>query len=161
MNNIIRPGVATIALAASMVTATGLPASANPTTTRNLIYGAAAAAAAFTLYNVEHKRLLATTVAGYLPDGSRVYRDGHVVSPNGVSWYPGNQGESVACSNQYCTLSGGSNSGYGYNNGGYGYGNTGYYGGNAGSNGGYYGNSGYYGTPQNVRRRPQTLRRIP
>jgi hypothetical protein len=101
---------------------------------RNLIYGAAAAAAAFTLYNVEHKHALATTVQGYLPDGSTVYKDGHVVSQNGQSWYPGNYGETVACSNQYCSINGGNN--YGYNNGGYyGYNN----GGNYGNNGGYYG----------------------
>jgi hypothetical protein len=112
--SILRSGVAALALGGVLASATVLPARADTTTTRNILYGAAAAAAAFTLYNVEHKHQLATTVQGYLPDGSTVYKDGHVVSRNGQSWYPGNYGESVACSNQYCTVSGGTN-GYGYN----------------------------------------------
>lgn len=91
-----------------------MPARADTSTTRNLIYGAAVAAAAFTLYNVEHKHQLATSVQGYLPDGSTVYRDGRVVSPNGYSWYPGNNGQTVACSNQYRTINGNYNNGYGY-----------------------------------------------
>lgn len=146
--NIVRSGVAALALGAVLVSATGLPAKAD-TTTNNILYGAAAAAAAFTLYNVEHKHALATTVQGYLPDGSTVYKDGHVVSQNGQSWYPGNYGQTVACSNQYCTISGGN---YGYNNYGYnnsGYNNNGYY--NNGYNNGYYNNgdndgdeNGYY-----------------
>lgn len=115
--NIVRSGVAALALGAVLVSATGLPAKADTTTTRNILYGAAAAAAAFTLYNVEHKHQLATTVQGYLPDGSTVYEDGHVVSQNGQSWYPGNYGETVACSNQYCSINGGNGYGYGYNNG--------------------------------------------
>jgi hypothetical protein len=129
--HIVRSGVSALALGAVLVSATGLPAKADTTTTRNIIYGAAAAAAAMTLYNVEHKHALATTVQGYLPDGSTVYEDGHVVTPGGVSWYPGNYGQSVACSNQYCSISGGNGGYYGYNNGGYGY-NNGYY-----PNGGY------------------------
>lgn len=121
--SILRSGVAALALGGILASATALPARADTSTTRNIIYGAAAAAAAFTLYNVEHKHQLATSVQGYLPDGSTVYKDGHVVSQNGQTWYPGNYGETVACSNQYCTISG---SNYGYNNGynGYGYNNT-------------------------------------
>lgn len=146
--NIVRSGVAALALGAVLVSATGLPAKADTTSTRNIIYGAAAAAAAFTLYNAEHKHALATTVQGYLPDGSTVYRDGHVVSRNGQSRYPGNYGETVACNNQYCTINGGNN--YGYNNGGYyngGYNNGGYNNGGY-NNGGYnngYNNGGYNG----------------
>lgn len=119
--SILRSGVAALALGGILASATALPARADTSTTRNIIYGAAAAAAAFTLYNVEHKHQLATTVQGYLPDGSTVYKDGHVVSRNGQTWYPGNYGQTVACSNQYCTIDGSSN-GYGYN----GYGNNGY-----------------------------------
>jgi hypothetical protein len=119
--NIVRSGVAALALGAVLISATGLPAKADTTSTQNIIYGAAAAAAAFTLYNVEHKHQLVTTVQGYLPDGSTVYKDGHVVSRNGQTWYPGNYGETVACSNNYCNISGGNGYGYGYNNGGYGY----------------------------------------
>ena len=121
--NIVRSGVAALALGAVLVCATGSPAKADTTSTRNILYGAAAAAAAFTLYNVEHKHALATTVQGYLPDGSTVYKDGRVVSQNGQSWYPGNYGQTVACSNQYCTINGANGNGYnsGYN---YGYGYT-------------------------------------
>jgi len=139
--NIVRSGVAALALGAVLVSATGLPAKADTTSTRNILYGAAAAAAAFTLYNVQHKHSLASTVQGYLPDGSTVYKDGHVVSQNGRSWYPGNYGETVACSNQYCSINGGNN--YGYNNGGYygNYNNGGYN--NGGYNGAY--NNGYNG----------------
>ena len=96
-------------------------------------YGAAAAAAVFTLYNVEHKHALATTVQGYLPDGSTVYKDGRVVSQNGQSWYPGNYGQTVACSNQYCTINGANGHGYGNTNGN-GYSNG--YGDNDGDEGG-------------------------
>lgn len=53
---------------------------------------------------------------GYLPDGSTVYRDGRVVSPNGYSWYPGNSGQTVACSDQYCSING-ANDGYCDNDG--------------------------------------------
>lgn len=125
---ILRSGVAALALGGILASAAALPARADTTTTRNIIYGAAAAGAALTLYNVEHKRQLATTVQGYLPDGSAVYKDGHVVSRNGRTWYPGNYGQTVACSNQYCTINGSGNYGYGYggyNNAGYGY-NDGY-----------------------------------
>ena len=140
--HIVRSGVAALTLGAVLFSATGLPAKADPTTTQDIIYAAAAAAGAFTLYNVEHKHQLATTVQGYLPDGSTVYEDGHVVSPNGVSWYPGNSGETVACSNQYCNISGGNGyayNGYGYNNGYNGY-NNGYNGNYGNSNRRYLGN---------------------
>lgn len=121
--HIVRSGVAALALSGVMISAAAVPAKADTTTTQNIIYGAAAAAAAFTLYNVQHKHQLASTVQGYLPDGSTVYQDGHVVSRNGRTWYPGNYGESVACSNQYCTINGGNgNYNYGYNSGDYTYG---------------------------------------
>jgi hypothetical protein len=57
-----------------------------------------------------------------------VYRDGHVVSRNAQSWYPGNYGQTVACSNQYCTIQRNGNNGYngyGYNPNGYDYGSSG------------------------------------
>ncbi len=155
--HIVSSGVAALFLGATLISFLSLPAKADTNTTRTVIEGAAAAAAIFTAVNVEHKHQLATTVQGYLSDGSTVYKDGRVVSPNGNSWYPGNTGESVACSNQYCSISGGyygnnggyygnngNNGGYYGNNGNNGYyrNNGGYYG-NNGNNGGYYGNSGY------------------
>jgi hypothetical protein len=130
--NIVRSGLAALALGAVLVSSMGLPAKAD-TTTNNLLYGAAAAIAAFTLYNVEHKQQLANAVEGYLPDGSTVYQDGRVVSRNGQTWYPGNNGQTVACSNQYCTITNSGNGAYGYgygtggsSNSGYGYNGSGY-----------------------------------
>ena len=126
--NIVRSGVAALALGAVLISSMGLPAKAD-TTTNNLLYGAAAAIAAFTLYNVEHRQQLANAVEGYLSDGSTVYQDGRVVSRNGQSWYPGSNGQTVACSNQYCTINNSGNSTYGYSgygNSGYGYNNSGY-----------------------------------
>ena len=126
--NIFRSGVAAFALGAVLVSSMGLPAKAD-TTTNDLLYGAAAAIAALTLYNVEHKQQLANAVEGYLPDGSTVYQDGRVVSRNGQTWYPGNNGQTVACSNQYCTITNSGNNAYGYNgygNSAYGYNGAGY-----------------------------------
>lgn len=169
-NNIVRSGIAALALGAMLVPATGLPAKADTSTTQNILIGAAAAAAVFTGINVERKHQLATTVQGYLPDGSAVYQDGHVVSRNGVSWYPGNYGETIACSNQMCQIQGnGGNYGYGrygyspygssapygysapqnYPSGGY-YNNGTYNNGNY-NNGGYYGYSTRRATPQQQR----------
>lgn len=86
--------------------------------TRNTIIGAAALIAGIAIEtNVAHKRQLANSVQGYLPDGSTVYRDGHVVTPNGQSYYPSQYGETVACNGTYCYLSGGQNYGYNPNNG--------------------------------------------
>ena len=139
-NSILRSVVGALTLGAVLFSSMGSPAKADTNTTNDILYGAAAAAAAFTLYNVEHKHALATTVEGYLPDGSVVYQDGHVVSPNGSSWYPGNNGETVACSNQYCTVNGTNGGYYGYN-GPNGYNNGGYYSYNPNNGGYYYGNS--------------------
>ena len=106
-NNILRPMLASLALGATLVSATALPAKADSAATTRLLAGAAAAAAIFTAVNVEHKHQLATTIQGYLPNGSAVYADGHVVSPDGTSWYPGNNGEQVACNgNQQCSITG-------------------------------------------------------
>jgi hypothetical protein len=121
--NIVRSALTALALGATLATSMAAPAMADQTSTRNIILGAAAAIGIATAVNVEHKHQLATTVQGYLPDGSTVYQDGHVVSQNGQTWYPGNYGQNVACSNQYCTISGGNGYGrYGYN----GYGSNGY-----------------------------------
>lgn len=135
-----------------------LPAKADTNTTNDILYGAAAAAAALTLYNVEHKHALATTIEGYLPNGAVVYQDGHVVSPNGTTWYPGNYGETVACSNQACTINGNNGANYGYNGGGYNSG--GYYGYNGGGyNNGGYNNGGYYYGNSRSRGRTEQSRR--
>lgn len=90
----------------------------NAATTRAIILGAAALVAGVAVSaNVAHKRQVANTVVGYLQDGSTVYQDGHVVSPNGQSYYPSQYGQTVACSNQTCYLNGGNGNGpyYGYN----------------------------------------------
>ncbi|HET7815812.1 MAG TPA: hypothetical protein VFL13_15730 [Candidatus Baltobacteraceae bacterium] len=128
---LVRSAVATLALSGVLAGVASVPAMADTTSTKNIIYGAAAAAAAFTLYNVEHKHQLASTVSGRLANGATVYADGHVVGRNGQVWYPGNNGQTVACNNGYCTMNGNANGnyGYGYNNGygnnnGYGYNNN-------------------------------------
>lgn len=134
--NIVRSALTALALGATLATSMAAPAMADQTSTRNIILGAAAAIGIATAVNVEHKHQLATTVQGYLPDGSAVYQDGHVVSQNGQTWYPGNYGQSVACSNQYCTISGGN--GYGYNGyNGYGYNGTNSYARNGYARNGY------------------------
>ena len=91
--------------------------------TRNLIFGGIAALAiGLTASNVAHKDAVANTVEGYTPDGSTVYEDGHVVLPDGQSYYPGNQGQSISCNGGACAIGV-----YGYNDAGYNYnGNGGY-----------------------------------
>jgi len=109
--------------------------------TRNTILGVAAAIAlGVTAANVAHKDAVANTVEGYTPDGGAVYQDGHVVLPNGQSYYPGNYGQSISCNDGSCGVYGGN---YGY----------GAYGSNA--NNGYNGYNGYYGPS---RRYPQGRR---
>lgn len=118
--SLIRSAVAGLALTGVMMTSIAAPARADGAATTRTIIGAAAAIAGIaTAINVENKHRQATTVTGYLPDGSTVYADGHVVAPNGYSWYPGNQGQQVACNGQYCQITGNGQNGYGYNNGGY------------------------------------------
>jgi hypothetical protein len=96
------------------------PAAADEGTTNTIIAAAAAIALGLTTANVAHKNAVANTVEGYTADGSTVYGDGHVVLPNGQSYYPGNYGQSIACNGGNCSVSGGN--GY-YGNGyqGYGY----------------------------------------
>ena len=145
--SLIRSAVAGLALTGVIMTSVAAPARADGAATTRTIIGAAAAIAGIaTAINVENKHREANQVVGYLSDGSTVYADGHVVAPNGQSWYPGNQGQQVACNGQTCYLNGNGN-GYGYNNGGgyynNGYNNGGYY------NNGYNNNGGYNGTYYN------------
>jgi hypothetical protein len=123
-------------LAVSILAAAAVqPAKADgAASTRTIILGAAALVAGIAIEsNAAHKHAVANTIQGYLPDGSVVYEDGHVVLPNGQTYYPGNYGQTVACSNQACSISAGN-------------GNTPYYG-NAPYNGStpYYGNAPNYG----------------
>lgn len=118
-NTILRNTLASLTLAATVFSTTALPAKANTTST--LLLGGAAAAGILTAVNVEHKHRAANTVEGYLPNGDTVYQDGHVVSQSGQSWYPGNQGQSVQCTDQRCFIAGANGYGNGYGNGnGYG-----------------------------------------
>ncbi len=120
----------TVALAATFGLASIAPASADQAAaTRNTILGAAALIAGIAIEsNVAHKNAVANTVEGYTRNGATIYQDGHVVEPNGQSYYPGNEGQQIACDgNGGCSISG--NNGYnGYNSyNGYGnsrYGNT-------------------------------------
>jgi hypothetical protein len=97
--------LAALAAAGTLGLSTMAPASADgAASTRNIIFGAAAIAGLAIEANVAHKNAQANTVSGYLPDGSAVYGDGHVVEPNGYSYYPGNNGQTVACSNGQCSI---------------------------------------------------------
>jgi hypothetical protein len=119
--------------------------------TRNLLLGAAAIAAGFIISNnVAHKNQLANSVAGYTPKGDTVYQDGRVVDQNGNSYYPGNNGQSIACQDNACQIisdnaANGNNAynGY-YRSNGSNWSNNGYNN-NYNSNGynGYNGNAGY------------------
>jgi hypothetical protein len=138
--HILRSALAAIVMCAVMVTSYAAPARANGTT--NTIIGVMAGIAAIaTAVNVEHKNQVANTVEGYLPDGSTVYQDGHVVAPNGYSWYPGNQGEQIACNNGQCSVYGNGQ----YPSNGYGNGYNGYGNGYNGYGNGYNGYNGYNG----------------
>ncbi len=118
MNTFLRTSLASIALMGVFMTSLGAPARADgAATTRTIIGIAAGVAAIATAVNVSNKHRKASTVVGYLSDGSTVYADGHVVSPNGYSWYPGNQGQQVACNGQSCYLYNNGQNNYGYNNG--------------------------------------------
>ena len=123
-SNVLRAVGATFMAAAIAVGTAPKPAAANEGTTNTILGVAAAIALGVTAANVSHKNAVANTVEGYTPNGATVYQDGHVVMPNGQSYYPGNYGQSVACDNGACDVSGG---GYGYNGNGY---NAGYYNGN-------------------------------
>src|ERR1700683_1513255 len=95
------------ATAALLITAFAFSSFVRPAqvafTSQPLITAAAVAAIA-TGINVAEKSAKANTVVGYLRNGSVVYADGHVVAPNGQSWYPGNYNQSIACNGQYCSI---------------------------------------------------------
>ena len=106
----LRPAVASLVMSAMAMGSLAQPAKADTTTT--LLITAAAVAALATGINVAEKSHKAHTVVGYLPNGSTVYADGHVVAPNGQSWYPGNYGENIACNGMQCYLTGPNGVGY-------------------------------------------------
>lgn len=91
-------------LSVLMVAAPAQQARANTTSTLILI-GAAVAAAA-TAINVSNKNQKANDLVGYLSNGDRVYADGHVVTRNGATYYPGDHGQTLQCQNQRCTIVG-------------------------------------------------------
>jgi hypothetical protein len=97
--------LAALAAAGTLSLSTVAPASADEAaSTRNIILGAAAIAGIAIEANVAHKNAETNTISGYLPDGSAVYGDGHVVARNGYSYYPGNNGQTVSCSNGQCSI---------------------------------------------------------
>jgi hypothetical protein len=146
--------VASVVLAVVFATSAVQPARADgAASTRAIILGAAALVAGVAINaNVAHKRQLASTVVGYLPDGSTVYADGHVMLTNGQTYYPANYGQEVACSNNSCYITGGNGNGpyyanngqYNNGNGPFGYAGTGPYYQNNPNNGynPYYANNG-------------------
>jgi hypothetical protein len=129
-----RSAVATLVMSCMALGAAVQPAKADTTST--LLITAAAVAALMTGINVAEKTAKANQLVGYLPNGSPVYADGHVVAANGQTWYPGNYGENLSCTGGRCMILG---AGYGG-----GYGNPGAYGGGyPGAYGGYAPNYGY------------------
>jgi hypothetical protein len=108
--------LAAVAAAGTLSLSTMAPASADSAaSTRNIILGAAALAGIAIEANVAHKNAQANAVSGYLPDGSTVYGDGHVVGRNGDSYYPGNTGQTVSCNNSRCNVAYTNGNGNGYN----------------------------------------------
>lgn len=130
-----------VALAGALGLSAAQPAKADTTSTMDTIIGAAAVIAGIAIsQNVAHKQSQANTVVGTTPWGATVYGDGHVVLPNGQSYYPGNVGQQIACNGTTCTIT---QNGVAVGYGGYGpaYVQNGYY------NGAYYApstNTGYY-----------------
>ena len=120
MMNKLTASLTAAALAATLGLATIAPASADQAAaTRNDILGGLALVAGIaTALNVSHKNAVAGTIEGYTSSGATVYGDGHVVDPNGQSYYPGNQNQSIACNVGNCSISG---NGYGSYNGYNGY----------------------------------------
>ncbi len=118
--------IAALAAAATLGLTQPAPALADSAaSTRNIILGAAALAGLAIESNVAHKNAQSRTISGYLPDGSRVYADGHIVESNGYSYYPQTNDQRVSCSNGSCYLASNGNFGdrsryadngqYGYN----------------------------------------------
>jgi flagellar hook assembly protein FlgD len=116
--NKITTSLTAIALAAGFSLAAIAPASADQAAaTRNQILGGLALIAGIaTAVNVSNKNAAANTVQGYTANGDTVYNDGHVVTGNGQSYYPGNENQSISCSNGNCGIY---NSNNGYSNNGY------------------------------------------
>jgi hypothetical protein len=136
-----------VALAGALGLSAAQPAKADTASTVDTIIGAAAVIAGIAIsQNVAHKQAQANTVVGTTPWGATVYADGHVVLPNGQSYYPGNVGQQIACNGTTCTIT---QNGVAVGYGGYGpvYGQIGY------NNGGYYAptaNTGYYAPNSNA-----------
>lgn len=112
MNTLIKKLQITTAAALCVATlgiATMGPAKADgAASTRNIILGIGALAAGIAIEsNVARKNTAANTVTGQTSDGSTVFNDGHVVTPDGQSYYPGNDGQSIACNDGSCSITGG------------------------------------------------------
>jgi hypothetical protein len=110
------------ALSATLGLGSMQPAKADQASTTETILAAAAAIAGIAIsQNVAHKQQQAQTVVGRTAYGATVYADGHVVLPDGRSYYPGNYGQRIACNGTFCSITGPNSpfGPYGYN--GYGY----------------------------------------
>ncbi|MEO6835037.1 MAG: hypothetical protein ABI231_03905 [Candidatus Tumulicola sp.] len=77
----LRSVVAALIVSSMAIGSAVQPARADTTTT--LLITAAAAIGLMTAINVSQKNAKAHQFVGYLPDGSSVYADGHVVARNG------------------------------------------------------------------------------
>src|SRR5476649_2930371 len=104
--NKLTTSLTALVLAAGFSFATIAPASADQAAaTRNEILGGLALIAGIaTAVNVSNKNAQANTVQGYTANGSTVYNDGHVVQPDGQSYYPGNENQQISCNNGNCAV---------------------------------------------------------
>jgi hypothetical protein len=101
--------------------ATTVPANADGgASTRNIILGIGALAGAAAVgSNLAHKKAQSNQAGGpldqardpigYTTDGAKVYSNGNVIMPDGKGYYPKDYGQTVACNNGVCTITGGSN----------------------------------------------------
>lgn len=114
--NTLKVSLAALAAAGTLALSTPAPALADSAaSTRNIILGAAAIAGIAIESNVARKNARSNSISGYLPNGSAVYGDGHVVTGNGYSYYPGNNGQNVACDSGRCYVANTANTNDGNN----------------------------------------------
>ena len=104
MIKLLTRSIPAVFMSALMIAGPAAPARANTTSTLILI-GAAVGVIA-TAINVNNKNRQANSVVGILPNGDRVYADGHAVAANGQVYYPGDQGQTLQCQNNRCAIAG-------------------------------------------------------
>ncbi len=54
--------------------------------------------------NARGRQAASSRIVGYTGNGDTVYQDGHVVTPNGSSYFPRKRHQSIACANGSCQI---------------------------------------------------------